>query len=67
MSSANRSRRRSLYECTVKRNDELEGTGLEVQSRLSISPGCPLILPYHIALDNAREAKRGKAAIGTNW
>jgi len=49
----------------LKEMTELEGTGLEVQSRLSISPGCPLILPYHIALDNAREAKRGKAAIGT--
>ena len=49
----------------LKEMMELEGTGLEVQSRLSISPGCPLILPYHIALDNAREAKRGKAAIGT--
>ena len=49
----------------LKEIAELEEAGLDVQSRLSISPGCPLILPYHIALDNAREAKRGISAIGT--
>jgi adenylosuccinate synthase len=43
----------------------LDGENLDVASRLKISPGCPLILPYHVALDNAREAKRGDAAIGT--
>ncbi len=44
---------------------ELEESGVNVNSRLGISTGCPLILPYHIALDNARELKRGKSAIGT--
>lgn len=39
--------------------------GVPVHERLRISHACPLILPYHIALDLAREAARGKAAIGT--
>lgn len=45
--------------------DELEGNGVPVSERLGISEACPLILPHHIALDQAREIKRGKAAIGT--
>jgi len=49
----------------LKEMNELSAANLDVASRLKISPGCPLILPYHIALDNAREAKRGDAAIGT--
>ena len=49
----------------LKEMNELEDSGVKVKSRLKISPGCPLILPYHIELDNAREAHRGKAAIGT--
>jgi len=49
----------------LKEIEELEKSGVEVKSRLKVSPGCPLILPYHIALDNAREAYRGAAAIGT--
>ena len=49
----------------IKEIGELEKSGVEVKSRLKISPGCPLILPYHIALDNARELYRGAAAIGT--
>jgi len=49
----------------LKEIEKLEKSGVEVKSRLKISPGCPLILPYHIALDNAREAHRGAAAIGT--
>jgi adenylosuccinate synthase len=36
----------------------LEKDGIDVRSRLKISPGCPLILPYHAALDKAREAKK---------
>lgn len=44
---------------------ELVARGVEVKSRLGISPACPLILPSHIALDQAREKKRGAAAIGT--
>lgn len=44
---------------------ELESTGLEVKSRLKISDACPLILDYHVALDQARELARGNKAIGT--
>ena len=44
----------------------LEADGIDVRSRLKISPGCPLILPYHRALDLAREAKKSSAnKIGT--
>ncbi|MCJ8312708.1 MAG: adenylosuccinate synthase [Saccharospirillaceae bacterium] len=43
----------------------LEARGVPVRDRLKISLACPLILPYHVALDQAREIKRGKAAIGT--
>lgn len=46
--------------------NELESGGIEVRSRLRISPGCPLILGYHSALDAAREAaKSADARIGT--
>ncbi len=45
--------------------EELEAVGVDVRSRLRISLACPLILPYHVALDQAREAKRGEAKIGT--
>ncbi|WP_423820992.1 adenylosuccinate synthase [Salinisphaera sp. SPP-AMP-43] len=44
---------------------ELDSRGVPVRDRLRISPACPLILPYHVALDKAREAARGKTAIGT--
>jgi len=44
---------------------ELENAGLDVRSRLQISPACPLILPYHIAIDQAREARKGPGKIGT--
>ncbi len=43
----------------------LEGRGVPARARLGISEGCPLILPYHIALDQAREIVRGNKAIGT--
>lgn len=45
--------------------DKLEAAGIEVASRLKISEACPLILPYHVALDKAREEARGAAKIGT--
>lgn len=45
--------------------DELAAAGVEVPSRLLISGNCPLILDYHVALDKAREIKRGVAKIGT--
>lgn len=37
----------------------LEKEGIEVRSRLKVSPGCPLILDCHVKLDKAREAARG--------
>jgi adenylosuccinate synthase len=43
----------------------LEAGGIPARERLRISESCPLILPYHIALDQARELARGKKAIGT--
>jgi len=44
---------------------ELEDKGVPVRQRLRLSPACPLILPVHIALDQARERARGNAKIGT--
>ncbi|MCH8529486.1 MAG: adenylosuccinate synthase [Saccharospirillum sp.] len=43
----------------------LEERGVPVRERLRISQGCPLILPTHVALDVARETRRGKDKIGT--
>jgi adenylosuccinate synthase len=45
--------------------DMLDANGIDAKSRMGISESCPVILPYHIALDQAREAARGKKAIGT--
>lgn len=52
-------------EALLKEIAELEAAGIDVRSRLQISEACPLILPYHVALDQAREARRGEAKIGT--
>ena len=49
----------------LKEMAELEAEGVPVRERLRLSPACPLILPYHVALDLAREAARGEAKIGT--
>ena len=49
----------------LKEIGELEAKGVPVRERLKISPSCPLILPYHVALDLAREARRGVEKIGT--
>jgi len=43
----------------------LEERGVQVRDRLKVSGSCPLILPYHIALDQAREQSLGKSKIGT--
>ena len=48
-----------------KEIEELEATGVDVRSRLKISPATPIIMPYHIALDQAREKAAGGKAIGT--
>jgi len=52
-------------EALIKEMAILEQEGVPVKERLRISPNCPLILPNHIALDQAREKKRGNAKIGT--
>ncbi|MCP3722833.1 adenylosuccinate synthase [Paraburkholderia sp. CNPSo 3272] len=52
-------------EALFKEIGELEEAGIDVQKRLFISEATTLILPYHIAIDQAREAKRGAAKIGT--
>jgi adenylosuccinate synthase len=44
---------------------ELQRAGIDVPKRLRISEACPLILPHHIALDQAREKAMGAAKIGT--
>jgi adenylosuccinate synthase len=48
--------------------ERIEKLGIDVRSRLFLSESCPLILPFHVALDNAREARRessGSGKIGT--
>ena len=45
--------------------DILEKNEIDINGRLLLSNGCPLILPFHIALDKAREIKKGKSKIGT--
>ena len=52
-------------EALLKEIDTLETSGVPVQDRLKVSAACPLILPYHVALDQAREARRGENKIGT--
>ncbi|MBU4612592.1 adenylosuccinate synthase [Achromobacter sp. GG226] len=44
---------------------ELETAGVAVRERLRISEACTLILPYHVAVDKAREVRKGDAKIGT--
>jgi adenylosuccinate synthase len=52
-------------EALLEELDMLEQGNVPAISRLGISESCPLILPYHIALDQARERARGNKAIGT--
>ncbi len=49
----------------LKEIEQLENRGVSVSNRLKLSLACPLILPYHVALDQAREIARGNNAIGT--
>ena len=44
---------------------DLEAAGVQIKGRLMVSPGCPLIMPYHVALDLIREQVRGNQKIGT--
>ncbi len=43
----------------------LEQAGVDVKSRLKISSAAPIIMPYHIVLDQLREKAKGGKAIGT--
>src|ERR1700761_3906483 len=52
-------------EALFKEIDELEAAGVDVCKRLFISEAATLVLPYHVAIDQAREAKRGAGKIGT--
>jgi adenylosuccinate synthase len=52
-------------EALLSESQMLIDKGVPVFDRLRISPNCPLILPSHIALDQARERARGTNAIGT--
>ncbi len=53
-------------EALMKEIHMLEERQVPVRERLSISGACTLILPYHVALDQAREAaKSGDKKIGT--
>jgi len=49
----------------LKEIGELEAAGVEVRSRLKISPACQLVMPHHVAIDQAREAAKGDSKIGT--
>ncbi|MBA3902491.1 MAG: adenylosuccinate synthase [Rhodocyclaceae bacterium] len=49
----------------IKEMDELAAAGVDVLKRLKLSEACPLILPHHQALDNAREIAKGANKIGT--
>jgi adenylosuccinate synthase len=49
----------------LKEIGELESAGIEVRSRLKISPACQLVMPYHVAIDQARETAKGDNKIGT--
>ena len=52
-------------EALFREIDTLKAGGVSLDDRIGVSPACPVILPYHVALDQAREQKRGKQAIGT--
>ena len=52
-------------EALIEEIETLEKTGIPVRNRLRISEACALILPIHIAIDQAREIARGNKAIGT--
>ncbi len=52
-------------EALLKEIADLESRGFAVQDRLKVSGACPLILPSHVALDQARESSKGNNKIGT--
>jgi adenylosuccinate synthase len=52
-------------EALMQEIGELEKLGVDVYSQLRISEAAPLILPHHVAIDQARERAKGEAKIGT--
>jgi len=48
-----------------KELQQIEAKGIDARSRVKISDAAPIILPHHVALDQAREIARGNKAIGT--
>lgn len=52
-------------EALLSEMEELQKMGINVAEQLTIAPTCPLILPYHVALDHARELAKGDKKIGT--
>ena len=52
-------------EALMREISELEKRNIPVRERLKISGACPLILPSHIALDQAREEQKGNKRLGT--
>ncbi|MDE2260170.1 MAG: adenylosuccinate synthase [Betaproteobacteria bacterium] len=52
-------------EALMKEIDMLETSGVSVTARMHISEACPVILPYHVAIDHARERAKGADKIGT--
>ena len=52
-------------EALMQEMDELLAAGIDVRKQLRISEACPLILPHHVAIDQARERAKGEAKIGT--
>jgi adenylosuccinate synthase len=52
-------------EALMQEIGELGKAGIDVAKQLRISEICPLILPYHVAIDQARELAKGEAKIGT--
>ena len=52
-------------EALIHELDDLAAAGVNAEPRLRISEACPLILPYHQAIDIARETARGSNKIGT--
>lgn len=50
-------------EALIEEMSALEKRGVPVKERLRVSVACPVLFPYHIALDRARE--EGSRSIGT--
>ncbi len=52
-------------EALINEINELKQRGIEVDTNLRISKNAHLIMPYHIAIERGKEAKKGKKRIGT--